>query len=81
MKEEENMFQIGKIKKIRFLSRILIIAFLTVAAILYYEGVDTKIICSGFIGACVVIMLGIGFPTQKKLNQYELKLMELEDKE
>ena len=80
MNEEEIMFQIGKVKKLRLLSRILIIAFLAVAAFLYNAGVDTKIICIGFIVACVATMLGIGFPTQKKLNQYEIQLKELEDK-
>lgn len=80
MNEEEIIFQIRKVKKLRLLSRVLIIAFLAVVALLYNVGVDTMIICIGFIVACVVTMLGIGFPTQKKLNQYETQLKELENK-
>lgn len=56
------------------MSRNLILMLLVVAGILYGIGVDTIIICVVFMVSCLAIMLCIGFPTQKKLSEYEQQL-------
>lgn len=40
-------------------------------------GIDIKILAGVLIVFCVVIILGVGLPTQKKLSHYEEQLKKL----
>lgn len=79
MSEQELLIKISKVKKERFLSRVAIIVALIVAAILYYMGIHIIHIGVGYIILCVLIMLFVGLPTQKKLSEYQKELKKMEE--
>jgi len=81
MNEQELIQNIQKVKKLRLLSRVLIIAALALLAVLYAVGVELKILCIAFVVFCAAIVFAIGFPTQRKLSIYEEQLKKLEDAE
>ncbi len=80
MNEQELIIKMEQIKKKRLLSRVMILAAVAVVIIVnYITKIDFKYLCVGYIIFCILIIILIGFPTQKKLNEYETQLKNLEE--
>lgn len=80
MNEQELIIKMEQIKKKRLLSRVAILTAMAVVIVLnYFAKINLKYLCAGYIIFCALIIILIGFPTQKKLNEYKTQLKNLEE--